>query len=148
MDHFGVSFAMMLLNHLIIFLLNVCSLNQCRSWYSMNCQFLLPLRFLLFLYSPPGSTGFPFGKIGFLIQSLKKIVWKIIWHSILKCVLWKLWIARNYQLFNSVSSSPQCMTSKIKTLVVECVSMVPLSSLPAEAITWMGKSSLGFSKKN
>jgi hypothetical protein len=47
--------------------------------------------------------------------------WKRIWQAIPKYICWKLWLARNDQIFNNTLPSPPSVVVKEKSLLLETV---------------------------
>jgi hypothetical protein len=70
-----------------------------------------------------------------------KTIWARIWISIPKYVCWKLWLARNEQIFNNTEWTPNMVAAKEKGLLLETLSSQNLktdNSLQQEEKEWLG----------
>jgi ribonuclease HI len=69
-----------------------------------------------------------------------KMLWARIWISIPKYVCWKLWLARNKQIFNNKASTPSMVAAKAKGLLLETLSSQAYKtdiSLQQEEKNWL-----------
>jgi ribonuclease HI len=72
---------------------------------------------------------------------LMKTLWARIWISIPKYVCWKLWLARNEQIFNNIAWTPSMVAVKAKGLLLETLSSQAHkidTSLQQEEKNWLG----------
>jgi len=58
----------------------------------------------------------------------RKTTWNRIWKVVPKYVCWKIWLARNDQIFNSIPNSPLKVAAKAKALLLETVANHPLKN--------------------
>jgi ribonuclease HI len=74
-----------------------------------------------------------------------KTLWARVWISIPKYVCWKLWLARNEQIFNNTAWTPSMVAAKAKGLLLETLSSQNHKtdiSLQQEEKNWLGNSVL------
>jgi ribonuclease HI/exonuclease III len=74
-----------------------------------------------------------------------KTLWARIWISVPKYVCWKLWLARNEQIFNNTEWTPQMVAAKAKGLLLESLSSQNHktdTSILQEEKEWLGSSVL------
>jgi hypothetical protein len=80
-----------------------------------------------------------------------KSIWNRIWQAIPKFLCWKIWLARNDQIFNNSLHSPSMVAAKEKYLLLETMahhSFKNENSLLPEEKKWLGTFILWDKKKS
>lgn len=70
-----------------------------------------------------------------------KSLWARVWITIPKFVCWKLWLARNENIFNNITWTPSIVAAKSKCLLIETLSnqfLKPETTLLPEEKKWFG----------